>query len=149
MFDLNHLSDTNRKSHETGQGLVEYALILVLVSIVVIVILAVLGPTISDKYCEIITALPGGTCVAGQSQAITQAICDPSDKLVIEVSYPSGSHLQVSAATSANDNMIDHGDDTYSFTFQNHGTCVQGQSWLNIYNVDTGTNVLTGTITHQ
>jgi pilus assembly protein Flp/PilA len=149
VFNLNHPTYPNRKSHETGQGLVEYALILVLVAVVVIVVLALLGPEISAKYCQVITAI-GGSCAGGSSTpAITQAICDSSDKLVIDVNYPSGAHLQVNAATSANDNMIDHGNDTYSFTFANHGTCVQGQSWLYIYNVDTGTNVLSGSITHQ
>ena len=43
---------------EVGQGLVEYALILVLVAIVVIVVLALLGPAIgnvfSNIYCEVI-----------------------------------------------------------------------------------------------
>ncbi len=39
--------------HE-GQGLVEYALILVLVAIVVIVILAVLGPSISEVFENVI-----------------------------------------------------------------------------------------------
>jgi pilus assembly protein Flp/PilA len=40
---------------EEGQGLVEYALILVLVAIVVIVILALLGPTIGNIFSNIIT----------------------------------------------------------------------------------------------
>lgn len=40
-----------------GQGLVEYALILVLVSIVVIVVLAILGPTIGNIFSNIIRAL--------------------------------------------------------------------------------------------
>ncbi len=38
---------------EEGQGLVEYALILVLVAIVVIVILTVLGPTIGNVFSSI------------------------------------------------------------------------------------------------
>lgn len=40
-----------------GQGLVEYALILVLVAVVVIVILAILGPTIGNIFSSIINAL--------------------------------------------------------------------------------------------
>jgi pilus assembly protein Flp/PilA len=39
---------------EEGQGLVEYALILVLVSLVVILILALLGPTIGNVFSNII-----------------------------------------------------------------------------------------------
>jgi pilus assembly protein Flp/PilA len=39
---------------EEGQGLVEYALILVMVAIVVIVVLIVLGPVIGNSYSSII-----------------------------------------------------------------------------------------------
>lgn len=39
---------------ENGQGLLEYALILVLVAIVVIVILALLGPTIGKVFSNVI-----------------------------------------------------------------------------------------------
>lgn len=42
---------------EKGQGLVEYALILVLVAIVVIVILAILGPTIGNVFSNIVNRL--------------------------------------------------------------------------------------------
>jgi pilus assembly protein Flp/PilA len=39
-----------------GQGLVEYALILVLVAVVVIVVLATLGPTIGAVFSNIIAS---------------------------------------------------------------------------------------------
>lgn len=42
---------------EEGQGLVEYALILVLVAVVVIVILALLGPTIGNIFSNIMSKL--------------------------------------------------------------------------------------------
>jgi pilus assembly protein Flp/PilA len=42
---------------EKGQGLVEYALILVLVAIVVIVILAIMGPAIGNIFSNIVRAL--------------------------------------------------------------------------------------------
>jgi pilus assembly protein Flp/PilA len=42
---------------EKGQGLIEYALIIVLVSIVVIVVLALLGPAISDIFQQIINTI--------------------------------------------------------------------------------------------
>ncbi|MFQ6099713.1 MAG: pilus assembly protein [Anaerolineae bacterium] len=42
---------------EEGQGLVEYALILVLVAIVVIVILAILGPSIGNIFSNIVNAI--------------------------------------------------------------------------------------------
>jgi pilus assembly protein Flp/PilA len=41
----------------TGQGLVEYALILVLVALVVIVILALLGPAIGNVFSGIINEI--------------------------------------------------------------------------------------------
>ena len=40
---------------EKGQGLVEYALILVLVAVVVIAILALLGPAIGNIFKNIVT----------------------------------------------------------------------------------------------
>jgi pilus assembly protein Flp/PilA len=43
-----------RKLQRKGQGLVEYALILVLVAIVIIVILSVLGPAIGNVFSQII-----------------------------------------------------------------------------------------------
>jgi pilus assembly protein Flp/PilA len=42
---------------EKGQGLVEYALILVLVAIVVIVVLVILGPAIGNVFSNIISNL--------------------------------------------------------------------------------------------
>jgi len=42
---------------EEGQGLVEYALILVLVAIVVIVILALLGPAIGNIFSNIVNSI--------------------------------------------------------------------------------------------
>ena len=42
---------------EEGQGLVEYALILVLVAIVVIAILVLLGPAIGNVFSQIIQNL--------------------------------------------------------------------------------------------
>jgi pilus assembly protein Flp/PilA len=48
---------------EKGQGLVEYALILVLVAVVVIVVLGLLGPTIGNVFSNVLTVLrnPGAS----------------------------------------------------------------------------------------
>ena len=47
--------------NETGQGLVEYALIIVLVVLVVIIVLALVGTRIAlNLYSRILSALPGG-----------------------------------------------------------------------------------------
>jgi len=42
---------------EEGQGLVEYALILILVAVVVIVILAVLGPVVGEVFSKIVQGI--------------------------------------------------------------------------------------------
>ena len=42
---------------EEGQGLVEYALILVLVAVVVIAILTLLGPTIGNVFSNIVRSI--------------------------------------------------------------------------------------------
>ena len=44
---------------EKGQGLVEYALILVLVAIVVIAALMILGPVIGNAFSQINSSLSG------------------------------------------------------------------------------------------
>ena len=43
--------------HEEGQGLVEYALILVLVAIVVIAILLLVGPVVGNVFSQIVSYL--------------------------------------------------------------------------------------------
>lgn len=48
-----------RKDEEEGQGLVEYALILVLVAIVVIAILAIVGPQIGNIFSKVTNGLAG------------------------------------------------------------------------------------------
>jgi pilus assembly protein Flp/PilA len=42
---------------EKGQGLVEYALILVLVAVVVIVILSLLGPAIGNVFSNVVSLI--------------------------------------------------------------------------------------------
>lgn len=44
-------------SKEKGQGMVEYALILVLVALVVVVILALLGPAIGNVFSNIVSSV--------------------------------------------------------------------------------------------
>ena len=43
---------------EKGQGLIEYALIIVLVAMIVIVVVQLLGPEIGDSYSSIGSSLP-------------------------------------------------------------------------------------------
>jgi pilus assembly protein Flp/PilA len=66
---------SSNKKHEKGQGLVEYALILVLVAIVVIGTLTILGPSIGNVFSSINNSLTN----AGGAQAAAPApIVDPT-----------------------------------------------------------------------
>ncbi len=51
----------HRPGREQGQGLVEYALILVLVAVVMIVVLALLGPSLENIFANVLD-------IAGQKQ---------------------------------------------------------------------------------
>jgi pilus assembly protein Flp/PilA len=65
----------NRSLHnkkQKGQGLVEYALILVLVAVVVIAVLLVMGPTIGNIFTKINSGVAGQ---AGAGPAPTQNTC--------------------------------------------------------------------------
>lgn len=44
---------------EKGQGLVEYALILVLIALVVIGVVSLLGPAVADAFQQIVNAFTG------------------------------------------------------------------------------------------
>ncbi len=44
---------------EKGQGLVEYAIILVFVAVVVIAVVRLLGPTIGNTFSSINSSIPG------------------------------------------------------------------------------------------
>ena len=47
----------NTSDRQRGQGLVEYALIMILVVIVVIIVLYLLGPAVGNLYIEIIQSI--------------------------------------------------------------------------------------------
>jgi pilus assembly protein Flp/PilA len=63
---------TSGEPRQRGQGVVEYALILSLVSLVVIVVLSVLGPSLASLFDQISCALSG------------DGICDQVDGCVVE-----------------------------------------------------------------
>ncbi len=60
---------------EKGQGLVEYALILVLVAVVVIVVLSVMGPSISNVYADVLAGLGGGEST-GDYDSVIAPFCE-------------------------------------------------------------------------
>jgi pilus assembly protein Flp/PilA len=47
----------HRSDDEEGQGMVEYALILVLIAIVVIAVLILLGGQVKNVFCDIVSGL--------------------------------------------------------------------------------------------
>lgn len=47
------------RDREKGQGLLEYALILALVSIVIVVVLTIFGGAISELFSDVNSAIPG------------------------------------------------------------------------------------------
>lgn len=65
---MNTIKNNIMKADEKGQGLVEYALILVLVAIVLIVLLLLISGQLQQAYCGILTAIQQGkvpdTCLA-------------------------------------------------------------------------------------
>jgi pilus assembly protein Flp/PilA len=47
----------DENNREPGQGLVEYAFVMLLVAIVVIVVLALLGPSIGNLYSSVVQGI--------------------------------------------------------------------------------------------
>ena len=54
-----------KKAQENGQGLVEYALILVLVAVVVIAILTVLGPQVGNVFSRVVDGFGDSSATGG------------------------------------------------------------------------------------
>jgi len=72
-----HSSASKNKKNEKGQGLVEYALILVLVAIVVIAALMILGPIIGNVFSKVNSSLStvssgGGAAAAAPANGNSQ-----------------------------------------------------------------------------
>jgi pilus assembly protein Flp/PilA len=79
-------------TREEGQGLVEYALILVLVAIVVIAILLILGPVVGNVFSNIVVNLTRGGGGGGQTVEITSFNISSSGTLTCVVNL---TNLQV------------------------------------------------------
>jgi pilus assembly protein Flp/PilA len=57
VLDWLHEPPSHDEPSEEGQGLVEYALILVMVAVVVLVIASVLGPGIGNIYSNLVATM--------------------------------------------------------------------------------------------
>jgi len=98
-------SSAKKSKKQKGQGLVEYALILVLVAIVVIAALMILGPLIGNVFSTINSSLssfgsgvPGGggggdacnpnPCRSISKDGLTYGVCRPDQYGGASCSYP-------------------------------------------------------------
>ena len=64
-MSINNALGAIGNARQSGQGMVEYALILVLVSVVVIVILLTMGHQVANVFSDVVTALGIGVCNPG------------------------------------------------------------------------------------
>lgn len=78
---------------EEGQGLVEYALILVLVAIVVIVILSILGTTINLVFARVMAGFYGQTVEGTGREAIVLADAVVQGGGSCQVTVPAGTRI--------------------------------------------------------
>lgn len=99
---------------EKGQGLVEYALILVLVAIVVIAILLILGPVIGNVFSDVTKALlnPGGATGPLVSATAERTGGGNGNDVVVTVT------VSRSTTVTATDSQSDH-----STSFSCSSTC--------------------------
>jgi pilus assembly protein Flp/PilA len=113
MFKVLSNLSKNAKQNEEGQGLVEYALILVLVAVVVIVILSQMGPAVGNIFSTVVGALNGG--VASEEEGGEDCLWDTN----IYYIFPSGQDTILQGSlTYYNDsdctNATGTGDTTWS-----------------------------------
>ena len=86
-----------RMKQPNGQGLVEYALILVLVAVIVIAILTLLGPQVGNVFSRVVDGLGGATTANGGGGKPA-----PSAKVTAGSAFRAGPDVVVSISVSAN-----------------------------------------------
>ena len=99
---------------EDGQGLVEYALILTLVAVAVIVILSLLGPQLGNKFCQVATDLNDGV-QPGPCQQDTVAITDANyisaqQQVKLKATYDGGYDAGITLTASPGGAMSQQGN---------------------------------------
>lgn len=87
--------------NEKGQGLVEYALILVLVAIVVIGVLLLLGPTVGQVYCRIANTLEPGSCGVITAVSAERTGNGHGNDVVVTITVSKNSSVTVSDSQNA------------------------------------------------
>ncbi len=106
-----------KKAREDGQGLVEYALILILVSVVSIGILTVLGPQIGDAFSNVVGSLGGGPIT---SLTAVRTGNDTGNDVTVTVSVSESTSVKLSDSQSGNSTTISCSS-TCSYTFSSVG----------------------------
>lgn len=110
------VSNKDQEQREKGQGLTEYALILVLVSLATVAIMSLLGPSIRDLFAEVNASLAG---VTPDQLVITQADYNPhSEMLRLRATVNGGVDPNISLTASPGGNM-QRGDDFYHLNVPN------------------------------
>jgi len=97
---------SNLKKREEGQGLVEYALILVLVAVVVIVVLSLVGPAVGNIFSEVVSALNGDTPSSDCVQYFQNGMHEDDKSFIMTTgakTYPSGSFMSYTDANCENE----------------------------------------------
>lgn len=102
---------------EKGQGLVEYALILVLIAIVVIAILALLGPSVGEIYSNVLCAIE-----AGGNNTITSVLAtEAGGQLTVVVEVSSSTTVDLSGSVTGSRSCSS--SCTFSFgSYPEHGS---------------------------
>ena len=95
-----------------GQGLVEYALILVLVAVVVVAILLVLGPIIGNVFSEVTVALLHG---GSDSPIANVSVAHPGTSVHVFVTVSRSTTVTVSLP--GHSSRTETFDGTYEFVF--------------------------------
>ncbi|MGB6894920.1 MAG: hypothetical protein WBF37_03105 [Dehalococcoidia bacterium] len=94
---IHHQGSPISEISERGQGLVEYALLLVLTSLVVTVTLALVGPGVKSVYCQTMVRLNPATSdyCAGGITPLNANYSPGSQKLHIMAKLPRGSEAEL------------------------------------------------------
>ena len=95
-----------------GQGLVEYALILVLVAVVVIAILLMLGPTVGNVFSEVTVAL---LHAGGDSPIAGVSVTHPGESVHVFVTV--SRNTTVTVALPGYSSKTETFNGTYEFVF--------------------------------
>ena len=101
---------TPDQQKQAGQGLIEYTLILILVSLAAVAILSLLGPSIRDVYAEIHDNLAG---ILHEQLTITQAVYNPNSHMVRLRATINGGVDGTIDLTATPGGAMNRGDDFY------------------------------------